>query len=101
LIRIGFINYEIVYPIICEDITLTSNYLWEIQLNGKFGLLENDDKSIKIISNPIFDSIDSDQYKSYNIITKNGEKGIYHHDVLIEPEYDEIIIPQFLGWKCS
>lgn len=98
LIRVGFFNYEIIYPMICDDITFTPNYLWRIEVNRKFGLLENDEQSFKIISEPVFDSIESCQHDSCNILTRNGKKGIYHNGVLINPEYDEIELPHFFGW---
>lgn len=97
LIQIGYFDYKIVYPIVCDSITNAQHYMQKIQVNGKYGLLKLDE-DLRILVEPIYDSIELLGEDEFYLLKKDNKMGIYHHGVVILPEYDEIKLPHVFGW---
>lgn len=89
LIQTGYFDYKIVYPIVCDSITYAKHMMQKIQVNGKYGLLKLDD-NLRVIVEPIYDSIELLGDEEFYLLKKDHKMGIYHHDVVILPEYEEI-----------
>ena len=97
LIQTGYFDYNIVYPIVCDSITYAQHYMQKIQVNGKYGLLKLDE-DLRILVEPVYDSIDLFGDDEFYLLKKNNKMGIYHHGVVILPEYDEVKLPHVFGW---
>ena len=97
LIQTGYFDYKIVYPIVCDSITYAKHMMQKIQVNGKYGLLKLDD-NLRVIVDPIYDSIELLGEEEFYLFKKDNKVGIYHHDVVILPEYDDVKIPHVFGW---
>lgn len=97
LIHTGYFDYNIVYPIVCDSITYAKNFMQKIQVNGKYGLLKLDE-DLRIIVEPVYDSIELFGDDEFYALKQDKKMGIYHHGVVILPEYDEIKLPHVFGW---
>ena len=97
LIQTAYFEYKIVYPIICDSITYAKDFMQKIQVNGKYGLLKLDE-DLRVLVEPVYDSIELLGEDEFYILKRDNKLGIYHHGVLILPEYDEIKLPQIFGW---
>ena len=97
LIHTGYFDYNIVYPIVCDSITYAKNFMQKIQVNGKYGLLRLNE-NLRIIVEPIYDSIEFFGDDEFYLLKKDNKMGIYHNGVVILPEYDEIKLPHVFGW---
>ena len=97
LIQIGYFDYKIVYPIVCDSITYAQHYMQKIQVNGKYGLLKLDE-DLRILVEPIYDSIELLGEDEFYILKKENKMGLYHHGIVILPEYDEVKLPHVFGW---
>ena len=88
-----FKEYEKVEPLLLKNVSNDLVYekkIMRYQKNGKYGLVNLEEK--KII-NPIYDNIETLQYKEGELITeKEGKKGVINQKgyVIIENEYDKI-----------
>lgn len=97
LIHTGYFDYKIVYPIVCDSITYAKNFMQKIQVNGKYGLLKLDE-DLRILVEPVYDSIELFGDDEFYFLKKDNKMGIYHHGVVILPEYDEVKLPHVFGW---
>mgnify|MGYP003290991458 CR=1 FL=1 len=97
LIHTGYFDYKIVYPIVCDSITYAQHYMQKIQVNGKYGLFKLDE-DLRILVEPIYDSIELLGEDEFYLLKKDNKMGIYHNGVVILPEYDEIKLPDVFGW---
>lgn len=97
LIQTAYFHNNIVYPIVCDSITYTQHYMQKIQVNGKYGLLRLNE-NLRIIVEPVYDSVELLGEDEFYILKKDNKMGIYHHDLVILPEYDEIKLPNVFGW---
>ena len=97
LIQTGYFDYKIVYPIVCDSITYAKNFMQKIQVNGKYGLLKLDE-DLRILVEPVYDSIELFGDDEFYFLKKDNKMGIYHHGVVILPEYDEVKLPHVFGW---
>lgn len=97
LIHTGYFDYKIVYPIVCDSITYAKHLMQKIQVNGKYGLFKLDE-DLRILVEPIYDSIELLGEDEFYLLKKDNKVGIYHHEVVILPEYDEIKLPYVFGW---
>lgn len=97
LIRTGYFDYKIVYPIVCDSITYAKHLMQKIQVNGKYGLLKLYD-NLRVLVEPVYDSIELFGDDEFYILKRDNKMGIYHHGVVILPEYDEVKLPHVFGW---
>lgn len=97
LIKTAYFHNNIVYPIVCDSITYAQHYMQKIQVNGKYGLLRLNE-NLRIIVEPVYDSVELLGEDEFYILKKDNKMGIYHHDLVILPEYDEIKLPNVFGW---
>ena len=97
LIQTGYFDYNIVYPIVCDSITYTKYFMQKIKVGGKYGLLKLDE-NLRIIVDPVYDSIELFGDDEFYLLKKDNKMGIYHHEVMILPMYDEIKLPHVFGW---
>lgn len=97
LIHTGYFDYKIVYPIVCDSITYAKHLMQKIQVGGKYGLLKLDE-NLRIIVEPVYDSIELFGDDEFYLLKKDNKMGIYHHEVMILPMYDEIKLPHVFGW---
>lgn len=97
LIQTSYFDYNIVYPIVCDSITYTKYFMQKIQVGGKYGLLKLDE-NLRIIVEPVYDSIELFGDDEFYLLKKDNKMGIYHNGVVILPEYDEVKLPHVFGW---
>lgn len=97
LIQTGYFDYKIVYPIVCDSITYAKHLMQKIQVNGKYGLLKLYD-NLRVLVEPVYDSIELFGDDEFYILKRDNKMGIYHHGVVILPEYDEVKLPHVFGW---
>lgn len=98
LLSTGYFDSEIVYPIICDSIVASYIDLLIIEVNGKFGLLKMEGQSVRIILKPIYDEIAKYGEEEFILIQKDGKLGLYHHGIVVYPQYDDICVPEVFGW---
>lgn len=98
LLSTGYFDSEIVYPIICDSIVTSYIDLLIIEVNGKFGLLKMDGRSIRMLIEPICDEIAKHGEEEFILIKKDGKLGFYHHNIIINPQFDDICVPEVFGW---
>ena len=97
LIHIGYFDFKIVYPIVCDSITYAKHLMQKIQVNGKYGLLKLYD-NLRVLVEPVYDSIELFGDDEFYILKRDNKMGIHYHEVVILPEYDEIKLPHVFGW---
>lgn len=98
LLSTGYFDSEIAYPIICDSIVTSHIDLLIIEVNGKFGLLKMEGRSVRIILKPIYDEIAKHGKEEFIVIKKDGKLGFYHHGIIINPQFDDIYVPEVFGW---
>lgn len=98
VVSTGYFDYSIVYPVVCDAINPSYIDLLIIQVDGKYGLLKMEGQSIRELVKPMFDEIIRVEEKEVYFLKSNGKLGLYHHDIIINPDFEEIDVPEVFGW---
>ena len=89
------------YPFVCDAIEPYAEIfdLCSFRRDGKVGLLSlnGNQRYIELLT-PVYDSLDAHPGTPYIELRKDGKVGLYGTTLPLPPIYDEIHIPQHLGW---
>lgn len=89
------------YPFVCDAIEPYAEIidLCSFRRDGKVGLLSlnGNQRYIELLT-PVYDSLDAHPGTPYIELRKDGKVGLYGTALPLPPIYDEIHIPQHLGW---
>ena len=89
------------YPFVCDAIEPYAEIidLCSFRRDGKVGLLTlNGNERYTELLAPIYDSLDAHPGTPYIELRKDGKVGLHGAALALPPIYEEIRIPQYLGW---
>ena len=89
------------YPFVCDAIEPYAEIidLCSFRRDGKVGLLTlNGNERYTELLAPIYDSLDAHPGTPYIELRKDGKVGLHGAALTLPPIYEEIRIPQYLGW---
>lgn len=98
VVRTGYFDYTIVYPITCDEINSSGIDLLIFKVDGKYGLMKMEGLGGREILEPIYDDIVEEDDEFIHIIKKDGKIGFYYEDIVVLPEFEDIYLPKIFGW---